>query len=110
MPVRGDAPGVDGVLLVTSSVTVAAIRPAAAAAASQRPEGKRESLFGPWLISSNRHTWPGVHATATGQIAAGYGRPSPGQPAGINDRAQPGRQAHGEAYPGLLKRGYARSR
>ena len=59
---RGDAPGVDGVLLVTSSVTVAAIKAAAAAAASQRPEGKRGSLFGPWLISSNRHTWPGVHA------------------------------------------------
>ena len=58
---RGDAPGLAGAVLVTSSVTVAAIRPAAAAAASQRPEGKRESLFGPWLISSNRYTWPGVH-------------------------------------------------
>lgn len=94
---RGDAPGLAGVVLVTSSVMAAAIRPAAAAAASQRPEGGRGSLFGPWLISSNRHSWPGVHATATGQIAAGYGRPSRGQPAGTGDRTQPGGQAHGEA-------------
>ena len=38
---------------------IAAIKTATAAPASQGPGGKRKSLLGPWLISSNRHTCSG---------------------------------------------------
>jgi hypothetical protein len=46
-------------------VVITAIRATTAAATSQRPEGKRGSRLGPWLISSNRRTCSGQAAASS---------------------------------------------
>jgi hypothetical protein len=48
-----------------------AIRPMAAGTASQRHAGKRGSLLGPWLITSNRHSYHRTDSGAWVQVSRG---------------------------------------
>jgi hypothetical protein len=114
---------------VRLSAMTAATRPVAARTTSQRPEGKRKSFLGPWLISSNRHTcsaqtttspchypaaWPELGARTT--YSLGHARalaltpPAEGNGASNSSDRRPSAATGDSAYARTIRAnwGYAR--